>query len=139
VGYPIVDLARRSCDVHRYLRDLETVLIAVAARFGVAAGRRDGFTGVWVGRDKLAAIGVGIRRWVTMHGFALNVADLRAAFAAIVPCGLVGTGVTSLEELCGARPDRSAVEHAVVDAFATTFGYSATIMAPPGATASVLS
>jgi lipoyl(octanoyl) transferase len=124
VAYPIVDLARRGRDVHRYLRDLETVLIAVAARFGVAAGRRSGLTGVWIGDDKLAAIGVGIRRWVTMHGFALNVADLRAEFRAIVPCGLVGTGVTSLERAGGTRPAMVAVEDAVVDAFVEVFGYT---------------
>jgi lipoyl(octanoyl) transferase len=121
VGYPILDLRRRQCDVDRYLRDLERMLIAVAARFAVAAERRPGYTGVWVGNDKLAAIGVGIRRWVTMHGFALNVADLRRAFAAIVPCGLVGTGVTSLEQASGTRPGHDAVEAAVVAAFAEVF------------------
>jgi lipoyl(octanoyl) transferase len=121
VGYPILDLRRRQCDVDRYLRDLERVLIAVAARFAVAAAQRPGYTGVWIGNDKLAAIGVGIRRWVTMHGFALNVADLRAAFAAIVPCGLAGTGVTSLEEASGTRPADAAVEAAVVTAFAEVF------------------
>ena len=121
VGYPILDLRRRQCDVERYLRDLERMLIAVAARFAVTAERRQGYTGVWIGNDKLAAIGVGIRRWVTMHGFALNVADLRRAFAAIVPCGLAGTGVTSLEEASGTRPEHSAVEAAVVAAFAEVF------------------
>jgi lipoyl(octanoyl) transferase len=121
VGYPILDLRRRQCDVDRYLRDLERMLIAVAARFAVAAERRPGYTGVWVGNDKLAAIGVGIRRWVTMHGFALNVADLRRAFAAIVPCGLAGTGVTSLEQASGTRPEHDAVEAALVAAFAEVF------------------
>ena len=121
VGYPILDLTRRRSDVHRYLRDLEAVLIAVVARFGVAAARRPGFTGVWVGNDKLAAIGVGVRHWVTMHGFALNIADLRAPFAAIVPCGLAGTGVTSLEQATGCRPAMDAVEAAVVDAFCEVF------------------
>jgi lipoyl(octanoyl) transferase len=125
VGYPIVDLTRRGADVHAYLRDLESVLIDVAAAFGAAAERRLGFTGVWVGTDKLAAIGVGIRRWVTMHGFALNVADLRAAFAAIVPCGLAGTGVTSLATVGRCAPDLAAVEGAVATAFATRFGYDA--------------
>lgn len=124
VGYPIVDLGRRGCDVHRYLRDLEAVLVAVAARFGVVAARRPGFTGVWVGTDKLAAIGVGIRRWVTMHGFALNVADLRAPFAAIVPCGIAGAGVTSLEQASGRRPARAEVEAAIVAAFGDVFGYA---------------
>jgi lipoyl(octanoyl) transferase len=124
VGYPIIDLAGRGRDVHRYLRDLECMLIAVAAAFGVDAARRPGFTGVWVREDKLAAIGVGIRSWVTMHGFALNVADMRGPFAAIVPCGLAGTGVTSLEQASGRRPEIDAVESAVIDAFADVFGYA---------------
>jgi len=123
VGYPILDLARHGADVHRYLRDLETVLIEAAARFGVRAGRLPGLTGVWIGTDKLAAIGVGIRRWVTVHGFALNVADLRAPFAAIVPCGLTGTGVTSLEQAGGRRPPMAEVEAAIIDAFAANFAY----------------
>jgi lipoate-protein ligase B len=121
VGYPILDLARRSSDVHCYLRNLEAALIATVARFGVVASRRAGYTGVWLGTDKLAAIGVGVRRWVTMHGFAVNVADLRVPFAAIVPCGLAGTGVTSLEQATGHRPTMDEVEVAVVDAFCDVF------------------
>jgi lipoyl(octanoyl) transferase len=127
VGYPIVDLARRGSDVHRYLRDLEAVVIEVAARFGVIAERRPGLTGVWVGDDKLAAIGVGIRRWVTMHGFALNVADVRGAFAAIVPCGLSGTGVTSLAEASGRRPELGTVAATVGAVFAAHFAYDAVV------------
>jgi lipoate-protein ligase B len=123
VGYPIIDLAPRGSDVHRYLRDLEEVLIEVAARFGIDAGRRSGFTGVWIGRDKLAAIGIGVRRGVTMHGFALNVGDLREPFGAIVPCGLADTGVTSLEQASGTRPPRAAVEATVAAVFAARFGY----------------
>lgn len=122
VGYPILDLGRRGRDVDRYLRALEDVLIGVAARFGVTARRQRGFTGVWVGNAKLSAIGVGIRRWVTMHGFALNVADLRAEFAAIVPCGLAGRAVTSLAELTGTHPAMADVEAIVVDEFLRTFG-----------------
>ena len=132
VGYPIVDLARRGADVHRYLWDLEAVLIAAAGRFGVCAGRLPGLTGVWIGTDKLAAIGVGIRRWVTMHGFALNVADLRAPFAAIVPCGLAGTGVTSLEQAAGRRPAMVEVERAIIDAFAAIFAYDGLVEPPAG-------
>lgn len=123
VGYPILDLARRGQDLHRYLRDLEAVLIGVAARFGVRGERRPGLTGVWVGEAKLAAIGVGVRRWVAMHGFALNVADLRREFGMIVPCGLAGTGVTSLEEASGRRPSMAEVEEVTADVFASTFGY----------------
>src|SRR5687767_4291628 len=74
VGYPIINLKPDRCDVHRYVRDLEQVMIATAAAFGVTAGRVDGLTGAWVGQDKLAAIGVRISRWITSHGFAFNVA-----------------------------------------------------------------
>ena len=122
VGYPILDLGRRGRDIDRYLRALEDVLIAVAGRFGLVAGRQRGLTGVWLGNDKLAAIGVGIRRWVTMHGFALNVADLRAEFAAIVPCGLAGIGVTSLEQATGRCPAMADVEALVLDEFRPVFG-----------------
>lgn len=121
VGYPILDLARRGRDIDRYLRALEDVLIAVAGRFGLAARRQRGWTGVWVGSDKLAAIGVGIRRWVTMHGFALNVADLRAEFSAIVPCGLAGIGVTSLAQATGRCPALVDVEALVIDEFLRVF------------------
>jgi lipoyl(octanoyl) transferase len=123
VGYPILDLARHGADVHRYLRALESVLLAVAARFGVVATRRAGTTGIWIGDDKLAAIGVGLRHWVSMHGFALNVADLRAPFAAIVPCGLYGTGVTSLAEVLGHVPAWADVEAAVIAAFRSEFDF----------------
>jgi len=125
VGYPILDLGRRGRDIGRYLRALEDVLIAVAGRFGLAAGRQRGWTGVWLGNDKLAAIGVGIRRWVTMHGFALNVADLRADFAAIVPCGLASIGVTSLEQATGQCPAMADVEELVIDEFRRVFGPAA--------------
>jgi lipoyl(octanoyl) transferase len=121
VGYPILDLGRRGRDVDRYLRALEDVLIAVACRFRVAARRQRGWTGVWVGNAKLAAIGVGIRHWVTMHGFALNVADLRAEFSAIVPCGLAGIGVTSLAQATGRCPALADVEAVVIDEFLRVF------------------
>ncbi len=89
VGYPIVDLAARDRDLHRYLRALEDVLIGALADLGVSAGRRDGYTGVWLdARRKIASIGVGVRRWVTMHGFALNVCCDLSRFEAIVPCGI---------------------------------------------------
>ena len=100
VGYPVLDLRRRRLDVAAYLRALEDVLIAVAAEVGVACGRRPGYTGVWVDeRRKLASIGVGIRRWVTTHGFALNVSCDLARFDAIVPCGLEGVEMVSLSSV----------------------------------------
>jgi lipoyl(octanoyl) transferase len=121
VGYPIVNLKPDRCDVHRYVRDLEEVLIRVAADYGVAAGRVDGLTGVWVGREKLAAIGVRIARWVTSHGFALNVTTDLECFNLIVPCGIADRGVTSLSRLLGRPVDRTDVEARVVTHFARVF------------------
>ena len=96
VGYPILHLAPDRCDVHRYVRDLEEVLIRTCADYGVEARRVPGMTGAWVGDDKIGAIGVRIARWVTSHGFALNVTTDLAPFDLIVPCGIRGRGVTSL-------------------------------------------
>lgn len=101
VGYPIVDLGRRGRDLHRWLRFLEEELIHVTAAFGVSARRVPGKTGVWTDRGKIAAIGVGVRRWVTMHGFALNVTPDLAAFSAINPCGIPACPVTSLARESG--------------------------------------
>lgn len=103
VGYPIIDLGRRGRDVHRYLRFLEEFLIHVSAGTGVAAHRVEGRTGVWTGDGKLASIGVGVRRWVTMHGFALNVANESTPFRAINPCGIAFCPITSLSVILG-RP-----------------------------------
>jgi lipoyl(octanoyl) transferase len=122
VGYPIVDLKPDRCDVHRYVRDLEQVLIQTAAAFGVTAGRVPGLTGAWVGDDKLAAIGVRISRWVTSHGFALNVNTNLSHFELIVPCGIADRGVTSLERLLGKAIQLDRVEVALMDAFLTVFG-----------------
>jgi lipoyl(octanoyl) transferase len=122
VGYPILDLTPDRRDVHRYVRDLEQVMIEAAASFGIEAGRSPGLTGAWVGGEKLAAIGVRISRWVTSHGFALNVNTNLSHFAYIVPCGITERGVTSLERLLG-RPVRLRdVENAVVSGFAGVFG-----------------
>ena len=121
VGYPVLDLRPDRCDVHRYVRDLEEVLIRVAASFGVTAGRLPGLTGAWVGEEKLAAIGVRIARWVTSHGFALNVSTNLAHFGLIVPCGITGKGVTSLEKLLGRPVPMTEVEDAAVEAFCAVF------------------
>ncbi len=99
VGYPIISLAPDRCDVHRYVRDLEEVMIRTAKDFGITANRIAGLTGVWVGQEKLAAIGVRISRWVTMHGFAFNVNTSLNYFKLIVPCGISDKGVTSLQNL----------------------------------------
>lgn len=96
VGYPILRLDRFDRDLHRYLRFLEELLIETAARFGVQAKRIEGMTGIWSGDRKLASIGVGVRQWITMHGFAINVSSDLSGFEAIVPCGLAGVRMTSL-------------------------------------------
>ena len=121
VGYPILDLKPDRCDVHQYVRDLEEVLIKVAADFGVSAGRVGGLTGVWVELEKLAAIGVRISRWITSHGFAFNVATNLDHFQLIVPCGITDRGVTSLERLLGRDVPMSLVEDAAIRAMATVF------------------
>lgn len=97
VGYPLLDLRRRGSDLHRYLRDLEEFLILLCADYGVAAARRKGLTGVWVGDRKIASLGVGVRRWISMHGFALNVCGPLEGFAHIIPCGIKDVSMTSLE------------------------------------------
>lgn len=103
VGYPILNLGRRGKDLRRHLRFLEEVLIDVAAEFGVKGYRVDGRTGVWTDCGKLASIGVGVRHWVAMHGFALNVNNDLAAFGRINPCGISSCPIASLESVCG-RP-----------------------------------
>jgi lipoyl(octanoyl) transferase len=122
VGYPILDLRPDRCDVHRYVRDLEEVLIRTAAAFGVEASRAPGLTGVWVGHDKIAAIGVRISKWITSHGFALNVNTDLSHFDLIVPCGIRDRGVTSLQRLLGRAVGMDSVEHEVIEAFADVFG-----------------
>jgi lipoyl(octanoyl) transferase len=120
VGYPILDLNPDRRDVHKYVRDVEEVLIRVAADYGIEAGRIPGLTGVWVGDGKLAAIGIRIQRWVTSHGFALNHTTELAHFQMIVPCGISDRGVTSLAQL-GCRATRREVEDRIVARFAEVF------------------
>jgi len=103
VGYPILDLSPDRCDVHRYVRDLEEVMIRTCADYGIPAARVAGMSGAWVGDEKIGAIGVRIARWVTSHGFALNVSNDLAPFGMIVPCGIRGRGVASLQRQL-ARP-----------------------------------
>jgi lipoyl(octanoyl) transferase len=121
VGYPILDLANHRRDIAWYMRCLEEVLIEVVREYGVQAGRLGGAPGVWVGNDKLAAMGVHISRWVTSHGFAFNInTDLRY-FDWIVPCGLRGKGVTSLQKLLGRPVEMDKVIERVVRHFGRVF------------------
>ena len=99
VGYPILDLRRRGRDVHLYLRNLEECLIRTVRDFGLSACRQEGLTGIWTDEGKLGSIGVGVRKWITMHGFSLNVATDLRYFEAIDPCGIPGCRVTSMSQL----------------------------------------
>jgi lipoyl(octanoyl) transferase len=123
VGYPILDLKPDRCDLHRYLRDLEEMLIGVLAEFGLQGARKEGLTGVWVDDRKLAAIGVRVSSgWITSHGFALNVSTDLSFFGTIVPCGIRAHGVGSISSELGrpvAMPD---VEAAAVRSFERVFG-----------------
>ena len=114
VGYPILDLRPDRCDVHRYVRDVEEVMIRVCAGYGVIADRIKGRTGAWIGQEKIGAIGVRISRWITSHGFAFNVSTDLEHFKLIVPCGISDGGVTSLERLTGGRIPIADVEAALV-------------------------
>lgn len=122
VGYPILPVQAFGSDLHRYLRLLESVLLNTLERFGVSGGRVAGLTGVWVNGRKIAAIGVGVRRFVTMHGFALNVSTDLAYFDLIVPCGITNYGVTSLERELGRAIPLDDVAVAVAEAFSEIFG-----------------
>jgi lipoyl(octanoyl) transferase len=121
VGYPIIDLRPDRCDVHRYVRDLEEMMIRACAECGVAAGRIAGLTGAWVGERKIGAIGIRISRWITSHGFAFNVGTRLEHFGLIVPCGIADRGVTSLELETGGPLDIESVETSLVRHFADVF------------------
>jgi lipoyl(octanoyl) transferase len=121
VGYPILDLRPDRCDVHRYVRDLEEVMIRVCADYGVAAHRVEGLSGAWVGTEKIGAIGVRISRWITSHGFAFNVNTRLEHFQLIVPCGIADRGVTSLGKLLGEVPSIEEVEDRFIRRFAEVF------------------
>ncbi len=113
MGYPIIDLRRCGHDLHKYLRWLEQLLIEVLAKYGIVATRREALTGVWVEDRKIASIGVGVRHWITMHGFALNVCGDLSPFNHIVPCGIHNVAMTSMEKETGAAFSVSDVEMAV--------------------------
>jgi lipoyl(octanoyl) transferase len=124
VGYPILDLKPDRKDLHRYLRDLEEVLIRVVASYGVEARRASGMTGVWTEEGKVAAIGVRISSgWITSHGFALNVSTDLSFFGTIVPCGIQDRGVVSLEGLLGRPVEMTRVMDRAAQAFQEVFGW----------------
>lgn len=125
VGYPIIDLNPDRRDVHKYVRDLEEVMIRVCADYGLEAGRSKGFSGAWLkgrnGDEKIGAIGVRISRWITSHGFAFNVTTDVDFFNLIVPCGIADRGVTSLQAKLGWVPPMPEVEDRFVEHFSAVF------------------
>lgn len=121
VGYPILDLHDHYLDVHRFLRDLEEVIIRTLHDYEIDAGRAEGLTGVWVRGAKVAAIGIKVSRWVTMHGFAFNVNTDLKYFGNIVPCGITNKPVTSMQQLLGRRLNYAEVQEHIVEHFSEIF------------------
>ncbi len=130
VGYPIIDLNQHSPDIHAYLRKLEEVLIAALRTFDIQGTREEGMTGVWTGGEKIAAIGVKLSRWITMHGFALNVNTDLQKFARIIPCGIFHKGVTSMKQILGREIPLEEVERKLTESFTSVFGSNAVDITP---------
>ena len=130
VRYPIIDLQEYKTDIHWYLRSLEEVLILALEEFGIDGTREEGLTGVWVKGEKIAAIGVKVSRWITMHGFALNVNTDLSRFGRIIPCGIFHKGVTSMEAVLGHAVPAEKVQLVVGRAFGVVFGRQMVPMEP---------
>ncbi|CAN5804484.1 lipoyl(octanoyl) transferase LipB [soil metagenome] len=122
VGYPIIDLRNCGQDLHRYLRWLEEVLLELLGSYGISAGTREGLTGVWVAERKIASLGVGVRQWITMHGFALNVGGDLSPFDHIVPCGITNVTMTSIEKESGDGCTVEQVARRAAELFAQRLG-----------------
>ena len=122
IGYPILDLTQFRKDIHWYLRNLEEVIIQTLRDFGIQGGRITGLTGVWVNKKKICAIGIKVTRWVTMHGFALNISTNLEYFKHIVPCGITDLGVTSLFDQTGNNVNQKNVIKSVTHYFGEIFG-----------------
>jgi lipoate-protein ligase B len=133
VAYPIIRLEGPDRDVLLYLRRLERVIIETLAALGIEAGRRGGLTGVWVGTEKIASVGVGIRRWTTSHGFAINVAPELGYFERIVPCGIDGCRMTSIANLGRGDIGIAQVEAETIRQFAAVFNYTEVVAASSAA------
>ena len=124
VGYPIIDLNKWKPDTHLYLRNLEEVIIKVLAEYGIESGRKPEYTGVWVGESKIAAIGIRVSRWVTMHGFAFNINTDLELFNGIIPCGIKDKEVTSLSRLLKREINIDEVKQKLRDQFVLHFDYT---------------
>ncbi|MFP4354110.1 MAG: lipoyl(octanoyl) transferase LipB [Phycisphaerae bacterium] len=131
VGYPIFDLTCTGRSVHDHIRRIERALIAALGRHDIAAGTVEGLTGVWVGDAKIAAIGIAVTRWVTYHGFALNVNTDLSHFDLIVPCGIADRGVTSMANLLDRPIEMAQVRRDVVECFQSVFGFDTARDIPP--------
>lgn len=127
VVYPILNLKNYNCDVHLYLRNLEQTIIDTLEKFGIVGRSIEGVTGVWVKRSKIASIGIGIKRWVTYHGFALNINTDLSYFDMMIPCGIKGVQMTSIEKLLKKNEeiDRKYVNQSIIDSFCKVFNKKA--------------
>jgi lipoyl(octanoyl) transferase len=121
VGYPIIDLNRHYNDIHRYLRDIEEAIIRTLSDYGISAGREPEFTGVWVKSEKVAALGVKVSKWITMHGFALNINTDLSYYDRIIPCGIFHKGVTSIKNILGIEISLPEVHQHLTNHFAQLF------------------
>jgi len=121
VGYPIIDLHNYKKSISWYMRSLEDVIIDTLDHYGIAASRKEGLTGVWVNDEKIAALGVRISRWVTMHGFALNVNTDLHYYAGIIPCGIFEYGVTSMQKILGKEMEMDEVKYILIEQFQNVF------------------
>lgn len=130
VGYPIINLNEWEKDTHKYLRALEEVIIKTCVDFGLTASRNSKHTGVWIGNKKIAAIGIKVSRWITMHGFAFNVNTDLSLFRGIIPCGINDKGVTSIEYELGKEIDLQLVKDSLVKNFCKVFGYTSLVSIP---------
>src|SRR5574341_206026 len=124
IGYPILDLNKFKRDIHQYLRNIEEMLILTLGDFNIKARRIEGLTGVWVNEEKVASIGVGIKRWITYHGFALNVNTELSYFDMIIPCGIPGAKMTSMKKIVAEKENLeiTEVESSIINAFSKVFG-----------------
>lgn len=124
VGYPIIDLNNWERDTHKYLRAIEDVIMKTCSDYGLRASRNSEYTGVWAGNKKIAAIGIKVSRWITMHGFAFNINTDLSLYDGIIPCGIQDKGVTSIETELGKSIDLQEVKEKVVSHFSEVFDYS---------------
>ena len=124
VGYPIISLSGWKEDTHLYLRSLEEIIIQTLSSYGIESGRNPKYTGVWIGDRKIAAIGIKVSRWITMHGFAFNINTDLSFFNGIIPCGIKEKEVTSLQKELGREIDIEEVKNILLEKFTEVFGYS---------------